>query len=89
VTVVQGGAFNASAIPTAVVIPMTTNLRWASTPGNVLIAARESGLPQDSVAIASQISTVDQRVLEEHVGRLSEQTLSSIFHGIDVVLGRA
>jgi len=48
--IVQGEALNTSRLPTVVVVPATSNLRWASAPGNVLLKARRTGLPKDSVA---------------------------------------
>src|SRR2546429_1329070 len=53
--VVQGDAFNASRLATTVVVPLTSNLRWASAPGNLVLVARRMGLPRDSVANVSQI----------------------------------
>jgi len=88
VIVVQGDAFNASRLATVVVIPLTSNLRWASAPGNVSLAARRTGLPKDSVANVSQIVAVDRSVLAEHVGRVPKGDLSLILAGIDVLLGR-
>ena len=44
VVVVQGDAFNASRIATVVCVPLTSNLRWADAPGNVLLSARLTGL---------------------------------------------
>jgi mRNA interferase MazF len=53
VVVVQGDAFNRSAIGTVVCVVLTSKLRWAEAPGNVMLAARNSGLPKDSVANVS------------------------------------
>ncbi len=89
VVVVQGEAFNASRLATAVVVPLTSNLRWASAPGNVLLPAKSTGLPRDSVANVSQIVAVDRAVLEERVGHLGSRDLQRILAGIDLVLGRA
>lgn len=50
VVVVQGDAFNRSAIATVVVVPLTSNLRWSDVPANALLRARSTGLPRDSVA---------------------------------------
>src|SRR3990170_1137380 len=65
VVVVQGEAFNASRLATAVVVPLTSNLRWSSAPGNVLLSARRTGLPRDSVANVSQTVAVDRSILTE------------------------
>ena len=88
VVVVQGDSFNRSRISTIVVVPLTTNLRWADAPGNVLLRSRHTALPKDSVANVSQIVTIDRSVLRDRVGRLRKADLSLILAGIDVVLGR-
>jgi mRNA interferase MazF len=88
VVVVQGDAFNRSALPTAACVPLTSNLRWAEAPGNVLLTARSTGLPRDSVANVSQVVTLDRSVLTERVGRLSRPKLDVVLVGLDVVLGR-
>ncbi len=88
VVVVQCDAFNRSRIATVVCVPLTSNLRWADAPGNVLLEAATTGLPKDSVANVSQIVALDRDVLTDHVGRLPERVLTSIASGIDVVLGR-
>ena len=89
VLVVQGDAFNASRLATVVVVPLTSNLRWASAPGNVLLAAKRTGLPRDSVANVSQIVAVDRDILNERVGRIRPDEVELVLNGIDLVLGRA
>ena len=88
VAVAQGDAFNASRLATVVVVPLTSNLRWASAPGNVLLTAKATGLPRDSVANVSQIVAIDRSVLTERVGHLSDTDLELVLAGIDLVLGR-
>jgi len=88
VVVVQGDAFNASRLATVVVVPLTSNLRWASAPGNVTLSPPRTGLLKESVANVSQIVTVDRAVLTERVGRLAKPELDLVLDGIDVVLGR-
>ena len=88
VLVVQGDALNRSRIRTVVCIPLTSNLRLVEAPGNVLLPARATGLPKDSVANASQIITLDRELLTEEVGKLSKRQLELILAGIDIVLGR-
>ena len=67
---------------------MTSNLKWAEAPGNVLLDARATGLDRSSVANVSQIVTVDRATLTKRVGRLSQAKLQLIIDGIDLVLGR-
>jgi len=89
VVVVQGDAFNRSAIATVVSVPLTSNLRWAEAPGNVRLAARSTGLPRDSVANVSQVVALDRTILTERVGKLSRAKIELILAGLEVVLGRS
>jgi mRNA interferase MazF len=88
VVVVQGDAFNRSRIATVVCVALTSNLRWADAPGNVLLPARTTGLPKDSVANVSQLVTLDREALTEPVGALPAKKLELVLLGIDIVLGR-
>lgn len=88
VVIVQGDAFNRSRIATVVCVPLTSNLDWREAPGNVLLGARITGLPKESVANVSQIVTVDRDILIERVGSLPKPKLGLVLSGIDVVLGR-
>ncbi len=88
VIVVQGDALNRSRIATVVCVPLTSNLRWADAPGNVLLAARSTSLSRDSVANISQIVALDRTFLTERVGKLSAAKVELVLSGIDVVLGR-
>ncbi len=67
--VVQCNAFNRSRIGTVVCIPLTSNLKWADAPGNVLLPKSETGLPQDSVANVSLIVALDKQVLTDRIGQ--------------------
>jgi mRNA interferase MazF len=88
VLIVQGDAFNRSAIATVVCVPMTSNLHWAQAPGNVLLPARTTGLDKDSVANVSQIITVDRSILTKRVGHVPRRLLELVLGGVDLVLGR-
>ena len=88
VVVVQGDSVNRSRIATVVCVPLTSDLRWADAPGNVLLTAKVSGLPKDSVANASQVVALDRDVLVTRVGKLGPKRLAEILSGIDVILGR-
>jgi mRNA interferase MazF len=89
VVVVQGDAFNRSSLRTVVCVSLTSNVRWAEAPGNVLLPARATGLQRDSVANVSQLVTVDRDALTERVGALSASSLELVLAGIHVVLGRS
>lgn len=78
VVVVQGEALNRSRIATVVCVPLTSNLRWAGAPGNVMLPASLTGLPKDSVANVSQIVTLDRELLSERVGKLPRAKLELV-----------
>lgn len=88
VIIVQGDSFNRSAIKTVVVVPVTSNLRWADAPGNARLTARATGLEREGVANVSQVVTIDRAMLSERVGRLPRPKLDLVLAGIDTVLGR-
>lgn len=88
VLVVQADAFNRSRIGTIVCVPLTSNLKWAGAPGNVLLKAEETGLDRDSAANASAIVALDRGQLTERVGKVSRRKLELVFAGVDVVVGR-
>ena len=86
--VIQGNALNRSRLATVVCVPLTSNLMWADAPGNLLLTARMTHLPKDSVANVSQVVALDRALLEEPVSRISRAKLNGLLAGIDVVLGR-
>jgi mRNA interferase MazF len=88
VVVVQGDPFNRSKIATVLCVPLTSNLKWADAPGNVLFEARLTGLPKDSVANVSQVVALDKSSLTERVGKLSREKSNLVLDGIDIVLDR-
>jgi mRNA interferase MazF len=88
VVVVQGNHLNRSRIATVVCVPLTSNLVWATAPGNTLLRAKATGLPKDSVANTSQIISIDRAFLADRVGRLTPKQLAEVLYGIDVILGR-
>ncbi|HEV7426152.1 MAG TPA: type II toxin-antitoxin system PemK/MazF family toxin [Thermoanaerobaculia bacterium] len=88
VVVLQGDALNRSLIATVICVPLTSNLRWAKAPGNVLLPSRITNLPKDSVANVSQVFAVDREALTERVSKLSSSKVGLLLAGLDVVLGR-
>ena len=88
VVVVQGEPLNRSRIATVVCVPLTSNVKWAKAPGNVMLSPRLTGLPKDSVANVSQVVSLDKALLSDRTGRLPQAQLGLVLSGIDVVLGR-
>jgi mRNA interferase MazF len=65
---------------------MTGRLDRAAAPGNVLVTARQSGLPRDSVVNVSQLFTVDRDVLTERVASLSGGVMHKVDEGLRKIL---
>jgi len=86
VLVVQSNEFNESKIQTVVVAAITSNVRLAAAPGNVLCQRRETGLPRASVINVSQVLTVDKRLLTERIGVLPVRLLRQAEDGLRLVL---
>lgn len=87
VVVVQTDEFNESRIATVVVAAVTSNLRLAAAPGNVLFRRRQSGLRRDSVINVSQLLTVDKSFLTERVRELPGEVVTNLRTGLRLVLG--
>jgi mRNA interferase MazF len=86
VLVIQANSFNRSRIQTVIVAVISSNLRLADAPGNVLVPAHASGLARDSVVNVSQLITLDRSFLTEAVGRISERIMSEVVAGLRLVL---
>lgn len=82
VLVVSADAWNRSRIATVTCITVTTNLRLADAPGNVLLQADSGGLDEDSVANVSQVITVDKTTLTERIGALDPPLIRRIDAGL-------
>ena len=80
--IVQSDEFNKSDMNTTVVIPLTTNLRLAEFPGNVLLSKQDSKLSKDSMAVTPQITVIDSIRLVEYVSVLPISSMTSISEGI-------
>jgi mRNA interferase MazF len=86
IVVVQSDNFNRSRIKTVIGVILTSNLRLADAPGNVLIPKAASGLPKDSVANVSQIITRDRSYLTRHERILPPLLLQEIGRGLKLAL---
>ncbi len=80
--VIQDNVFNHSRISTVLVCALTTNLKRAKAPGNVLLEAGEANLARQSVVVVSQVSSVDKTQLGEYIGSLSQQPIDQILAGM-------
>lgn len=86
VLVVQADAFNRSRIQTVIVAVVTSNLALGEAPGNVVLPARSSGLPRDSVVNVSQVLTLDREFLTVRAGVLPARLRTRVDAGLRLVL---
>jgi mRNA interferase MazF len=84
--VIQNNVFNRSSIHTVVVCALTSNIRRADAPGNVLLEPGEADLPKQSVVNVTQILTVDKRYLSEKIGALSARRVRQILNGVQLLM---
>ena len=84
--VIQNNLFNRSQIATVVVCPLTTQVKWAESPGNVLLAEGEAGLSRQSVVNVSQPITINKAQLEEYIGTLDGSGVWRVLAGIYLVI---
>ncbi len=84
--VIQNNVFNCSRINTVVVCALTSNIRRASFPGNVLLKKGEANLPKASVVNITQIITLNKSELEEKIGTLSPKRIEEINNGIKLLI---
>lgn len=84
--VIQNDLFNLSRINTVVMCALSSNLKLAGAPGNVLLSAGEANLPKECVASISQVSTVNKKDLVERIGQLSQERLNEVLSGVSLLL---
>jgi len=86
VVVIQNNVFNHGAIGTALACALTTNLRRAKAPGNILLKEDEADLPKQSVIVVSQVLTIDKSFLVEKIGTISDDRVGEIVEGIKLLI---
>jgi len=85
VLVVQGDALNAF-LRTVLIVPLTSNLRWARFPFCVLIPQGEGGLRSDSVALCHQTRVLDATRLMDRWGQVDDATLIRLEQAIQITM---
>jgi len=83
--IVQADSFNLSAIPSVMVAPLSTNLKLAKAPGNVMLKEKETGLPKDSVVVVSQIVSIRKGRLEDRIETIDPSLLLLVDNGIRIL----
>jgi mRNA interferase MazF len=84
--IIQANSFNRSRIQTVLVAVITSNLQLATAPGNVLVPARASTLPRDSVINVSQLLTLGREFLGDYASTIPARLQASVDAGLRLVL---
>jgi mRNA interferase MazF len=87
VLIVQDDSFNKSRLKTIVILPLTTNLRLADAPGNVLLEKKDSNLPDDSVIVTAQLYAIDRGRFKEKLSKTPRLIMEQVENGMKLVLG--
>jgi len=80
--VIQDNLLNHSRIKTVIACALTTNIKKASQPGNLLLEVGEANLPKQSIVEVSKVSTVNKTQLGEYIGTLSKERIEQILSGM-------
>lgn len=86
VLVLQNNSYNASRISTILAAVVTSNTTLATMPGNVFLPAVATGLPRDSVVNVTALVTLNKDDLTGLVGRLPDNLMQDVDHGLRRVL---
>lgn len=80
--VIQDDVLNHSRLPTTVVVALFTKGPRFTEPGNVVLEAGEGGLKRASVAVVSQVSSVDVADLGERLGQVEARRVEQVLAGM-------
>ena len=86
VLIVGSDSFNRSKIRTVTVAVLTSNVRLAQAPGNILVKRRSAGLPSDAVVNVSALVTLDREALSEQCGRHTAVQMARVDDGLRLAL---
>lgn len=83
-------AQTAAALPTTLIIPLTSQLDALRFAGTVLVEAdTQNGLRRASVALVFQLTAVDRRHVSDRLGTVSQEVLDELWLAPDKLTGRA
>lgn len=84
--VIQNNIFNRSKINTVVLCALTSNLKRAQAPGNVLLKKGEGNLKKDCVINITQMVTINKSDLVDKIGTLSPARIRQIIDGVKILM---
>ncbi len=84
--VIQNDLLNRSDLRTTIVALITSSLKFADAPGNVLLSKGTANIPKRSVVVVSQMATVDKSRLIEKIGTLPPSHRDAVLLGCQSVI---
>lgn len=86
VLIIQDDALTRSRLQTIMVVPLTSNLKRALAPGNLLLTKAQTRLPSESVALGCQILTVGKAFFSGHASTLPPAVMARIDEALRLTL---
>ena len=84
--VVQNDILNDSNLNTVIMLAITSTMKFAELPGNVVLRKGEANLPKRCVINVTQIKSVDKKSIKEKIGTLSKERVNEVHAGLKLVM---
>ena len=84
--VVQNDILNDSNLNTVIMLAITSTMKFAELPGNVVLRKGEANLPKRCVINVTQIKSVDKKSITEKIGTLSKARVDEVHEGLKLVM---
>ena len=84
--VVQNDILNDSNLNTVIMLAITSTMKFAELPGNVVLRKGEANLPKRCVINVTRIKSVDKNSITEKIGTLSKARVDEVHEGLKLVM---
>jgi len=84
--VVQNDILNDSNLNTVIMLAITSTMKFAELPGNVVLRKGEANLPKRCVINVTRIKSVDKKSITEKIGTLSKARVDEVHAGLKLVM---
>ena len=84
--IVQEDSLTRSRLRTVMVVPITSNLKRAAAPGNVMLARSHTSVRVESVALVCQVLTIDKDFLTSRIATLTSSSMARVDAGLRLTL---
>ena len=84
--VIQNDILNDSKLNTAIMLAISSTMKFGDLPGNVILRKGEANLPKKCVINTTQIKSVDKASIKEKIGTLSKKRADEVQEGLKLVL---